>query len=315
MAGSARFAKGSGACAIQQPPRRLDMHALDHLVLEALGAAVECCRSGDGRGRSPPRSARRRAWQGAIWSGWMRLLPSKPSARPSRACGQQPLVVLQSVEHAVEGGDAGRPGREDDPLQRRRNGRPVFAGRNAEVGAQVVGARDQASRALRDLGRSDHPGGGLDHRQHRLATASRHDPPPTSPAGRRQNPPSSRATASRSASSPAGPHPIDADRDRHRPRLFAGLHRRRPRRILVRRLHRILEVEDDHVGARFPRLRDRARVGRGQEQQGPDLEKRCGHHRFSFPIGAKRLQCGRSIQGIYDEHVPYRPCRPGRSSS
>ena len=47
MTGKARFAKGRLAGrAFQHPLRRLDMHALDHLIAEAFGAPMECSHEG-----------------------------------------------------------------------------------------------------------------------------------------------------------------------------------------------------------------------------------------------------------------------------
>ena len=91
------------------------------------------------RRRSPRRSAAGRAsisvlarartggWQVSIWLGWISDLPSKPEARPSAAFGGKPVVGLEPVVDAVEGGDAGGARGEHDPLQRICSGRAARA--------------------------------------------------------------------------------------------------------------------------------------------------------------------------------------------
>jgi regulator of protease activity HflC (stomatin/prohibitin superfamily) len=68
---------------------------------------------------------------------------------------------------------------------------------------------------------------------------------------------------------PLAPDAIDPDRDRHTP--FGGnrLDGRSAGGALVGALHRILEVEDDEIGARITRLCNCAWVGRGEKEQRP----------------------------------------------
>ena len=158
--------------------------------------------------------------------------------------------------------------------------------RQAQVGAQVVGAGDQPGRLLRDLRRGENAGRGLDHRQHRLAHRVRDSVHQMRRNGARNDDeiglgPSDGIEVERM---PLGPDAIDPDRDWHRPGARDRLDRRLARRVLVLRLHRILEVEHDEVGARLARLRDGARIRRGQEQQRPHGEQVDALVAFSLPL-------------------------------
>ena len=112
-------------------------------------------------------------WQGAIWLGWIRLLPSKPRPPPLLRFREEAVGILEVVEDAVERRDARRARRKHDHLQRGGNRLARRVERQAQVGAQVVGAGDQPGACFGDCRRRKHARRRLDHRQHRLCRPSR----------------------------------------------------------------------------------------------------------------------------------------------
>ena len=145
MTGEARFAKPRlsrrRARAPAAPPR--------HACARSSGRRSARRRRGTPRPapapvRFPPRVGAKARWQGAIWLGWIRLLPSNPSAPPLPAFAHEAVGIVEAVEHAVEHRNARCARREHDHLQRGRDRLARCIERQPQVGAKVVGAGDQA---------------------------------------------------------------------------------------------------------------------------------------------------------------------------
>jgi hypothetical protein len=125
------------------------VHALDHLAFEALGAA------GRGGEEAPGvldlRLTRpEQAVGGLDLAGVDERLAVEAEALPLLALGGEAVGIVEAVVDSVEGGDARRPGGEEDGLERSGERRPAAAGAEAEVGGEVVGARDQPRRLRGD---------------------------------------------------------------------------------------------------------------------------------------------------------------------
>src|SRR4029453_4647718 len=87
-----------------------------------------------------------------------------------------------------------------------------------------------------------------------------------------------------------------SDGDRHPPFHAQRLDRRRPGGGLVLRLHRILKVENDQVGAALPGVHDRSRVASGKKQQRSQVEQaerriRIPHADFPSNAGQATASC------------------------
>src|SRR4051812_11008284 len=95
----------SGACPLQHPPRGLDVHALDHLVVEALGAAVEggdeCPGARDlgGARREGPMTERDLVRMD-------QALAVETEAPPLLRLPQEAIGIVEAVEDAIERRDA-----------------------------------------------------------------------------------------------------------------------------------------------------------------------------------------------------------------
>ena len=276
----------------QAPPLRQhrarlgDMQRFDHPSLVPLGAA--------GRRRDQPlrrlqlrsRSARRCGWRSRSGSD------GSPTCRRSRSAALrafrgEAVVRLEPVVDAVERGDSGGAGGEHDPLQRVGEARPRPA-RTARrdrrqrslvpaISAALAGAIAAASITAR---------GGLDHRQHRLAHQRTASCTSLALSALASTTKSAALCRTATTSSPKCAVARRVDPDRHRPAAKAlpgrgdgGLARRR----LVLLLHRILEIEHDHVGVERRALsRSRAdwkRAGTAASGRG---EGRSGPWRFRF---------------------------------
>jgi hypothetical protein len=142
------------------------------------------------------------------------------------------------------------------------------AERQPEVGAKIVGSGDQRARLWSDLGRGKHARSGFDHCEHRLAHRLGHSPHETrrSRAGHDHEIRPRPGHAIHVERMPFRPDAVDSDRHGHPPlrrrRIQSGV----ARGGLVRRLHRIFEVEHHHVGVGRLRFGDCPRVGCRQEQ-------------------------------------------------
>ena len=99
----------------------------------------------------------------------VQALPIEPEAASIAAFGLEPFLVSQLVENAVEGRNGRGPGREKHQLERGADGSPARVKWQSEVGPKVVRAGDQGRSLPCNFRRCQHAGGGLDHRQHRLA--------------------------------------------------------------------------------------------------------------------------------------------------
>ena len=113
------------------------MHALDHLVSEALGAAVEGFDEGfclfDFRG-----AGGEGAMAGLDLARMNKALPVEPESPPLFSLAKKTVSIVEAVEHAVERRNSSGPGGKDDQLQRRRDGLARRIQRQAQVGAKVV---------------------------------------------------------------------------------------------------------------------------------------------------------------------------------
>src|SRR4051794_12305096 len=117
MTGPRRFAKPRlVASALEHPFRGLDMHALDHLIAETLGAALEC---GDQRLRALDLRRVRTECLVARRNliGMDQALAIKPKAAAVLGFLEEPVGIIEAVEHAVEHRNAGGPSGEYDHLQ------------------------------------------------------------------------------------------------------------------------------------------------------------------------------------------------------
>src|SRR5215212_2338554 len=114
MTAAERFAKWrSGLHPREHPLSSLHMHSLDHRILESLGAAVEGL---DQLSRAVEFSfaRRERAVAGFDLAGVDQALAVEAEPSPFLRLGNEPLVVVEAVEHAVEHGDASRTRGEHD---------------------------------------------------------------------------------------------------------------------------------------------------------------------------------------------------------
>ena len=170
MTGEARFAKWrSAAGPLQHPPRRFDVHALDHLIAEPLRAAAECRDQ-----RSRPLDLRLARRKGPVARrdlvGVDQALAVEAEAPPvfalRRRSRPRPSRSLKTPSNAAM-------------PQRARRARSSAAMRRSARGVAPSGKRRSARRSLvpaispaqipRDLGRGKHACRRFDHRQHRLA--------------------------------------------------------------------------------------------------------------------------------------------------
>src|SRR5437016_13090658 len=106
MTGNGRFAKwrlvGSP---LENPLRRLDVHALDHLIAEALGAAVE--RLDERFGTLDLRRGRREgAVAGLDLAGVDQALAIETEPAAIFGLRKKAVGIIEPVEHAVERHDA-----------------------------------------------------------------------------------------------------------------------------------------------------------------------------------------------------------------
>src|SRR5947209_317057 len=109
MTGPRRFAKPRlVASALEHPFGGLNMHPLDHLIAEALGAALE--RGHEGFGALDFGSA----WTECLVArrnlvGVDQALAVKPKAAAVLGFLEEPVGIIEAVEHAVEHRNAGGP--------------------------------------------------------------------------------------------------------------------------------------------------------------------------------------------------------------
>src|SRR5260221_13130978 len=112
MTGKGRFAKGLlGVGALQHPLRRLHVHSFDHLIAEALGAAVEgrhksSCPLDLGRGRRESLVAR------GDLIGVDEALAVEAEPPPLLRLIEEAVSIIETVEYAVEGRDSPSSGSE-----------------------------------------------------------------------------------------------------------------------------------------------------------------------------------------------------------
>ena len=146
MTGTGRFAKWR---LVGDPPehplRRFDVHPLDHLVAEPLGTAVERLDQGFrpfdfGRARREGPVAR------IDLVGVDQALAIEAEPPPLLGFPQEALRIVEAVEHAIERRNASSARSKDDHLQRVGDRFARGIQRQAEVGAQIVGAGDQRRR-------------------------------------------------------------------------------------------------------------------------------------------------------------------------
>src|SRR5438128_1908493 len=105
---------------LQHALRRLDVHALDHLIVEPLGASAERL---DERFGALDLS---RAWRERLVArsdlvGVDQALAVEPKPAPALGLRKEAVGIIEPVEHAVERHDAGCAGGEDNHLQRSRD--------------------------------------------------------------------------------------------------------------------------------------------------------------------------------------------------
>ena len=249
-----------------------------------------------GRGRSPRRLAEKARLHGSICEGWIRLLPSKPSARPSAHWAVKPSRSSRSLNTPSNTGTPAARAASTVACSAICSGcRPASAGRRRSAERSLVPAIS-ASRFGRDFRGGQHPGRGLDHRQRRLADRVPHRLEQVRGGGPGKHREVRRGSRHRLdvERMPFAADRIHADRHRHRPFACDRLKRGGASVGLVLRLHRIFEVEHDHVGGRSPRLLDRPRVRRRQEQHRPYGEQ-VGRH-VDFP-SARALPSHHAGQG------------------
>src|SRR3954451_12106587 len=121
MTGTGRFAKWRlSAGAPQHPLRGFDMHALDHLIAKALGAAVEGGDQGFGT-LDLGRAWRKRLMARRDLAGMNQALAVEAKPTPLLRLLQETGGIVEAVEHAIEGGDSGGARSQHDHLQRRGN--------------------------------------------------------------------------------------------------------------------------------------------------------------------------------------------------
>ena len=287
MTAVGRFAKSSlAARPLQHPLCRLDMHPLDHLILEPLGAAVEGLDQRAARARLRPRSARTRGGRRDL-VGMDQALAVEAEPPSLRRLREKAVAIVEAVEHAVEHRDARPPapqGRSTAATPRSARAPHPAAGADRP---KVVGAGDQRRRT-----RAQSPAP-----QARLPR-SRSSPAPACPivVARRREPDArrsargtttksafERATASRSSECHSRADAVDPDRDRHRPVAPRPL---RPRPLARPSLSSGFTASSRSRTTRsapaLARLGDRPRVGRGQEQHRPYGEQVDASAAFRF---------------------------------
>src|SRR5438046_1494009 len=134
---------GSAARPVQKTLRGLNVHALDHLIIEAFGSPLECR---DQRLCSIDFRFTRR--EGAM--AWFNLVRVNQAlaveAEPPSCRGflRETLGIIEAIEHPIKRRNARGPRRQDNHLQRRRNWLPGYVKRQSKVGAKIVGASDQS---------------------------------------------------------------------------------------------------------------------------------------------------------------------------
>ena len=271
------LASDSGAASRRAPWRAapgacVDVHRLDHPALVALGAA--------GRGRDqPPRGldlglarARTARLAVSIWLGWITDLPSKPKARPFRAFRGQARRPPRAGCRRRRRRRRRRRARRARSAAARRRGPPAppSAGRPS-AGGKIVGAGDQpGAMPARSPPRRSPPRGvsiiastGLPISQPASCTCLA-----LSALARTMKSAAQWRTATTSSPKCGLSDGLTRTATGRPPKPSAVAATAASRAAALSSvLHRILEVEDDHVGGERPRLLDRARIGGGQEQQ------------------------------------------------
>ena len=241
------------------------------------------------RARPRPRSGAKARWHGSIWLGWIRLLPSKPSAPPSAASRSEALGIVEPVEHAVEHRDAGGPRGKHDQLQRSRD---RLARRVRAAGGGRRAGRWCRQSARRTRGRSPPRPARLPQSRSSPAPACRllrrHRGPRCAEIARGTTTKSAfdRATASRSSECHSVPTPLT--------RIATGIGQSSATASTAASRAAALSSgftassrsSTTRSAPRSARLGDRPRVGRRQEQHRPHGEQVECSCRFSLPLRA-----------------------------
>ena len=204
------------------------MHALDHLIAEPLGAAVE---GRDQRVR-PLTSASIGAnarWQARSGSGWIRLLPSNPSRRPSSASRRKPSRSSRPLKTPSNAAIPPRAPRARSSAAMPRSARASRRAASARSARRSLVPAIRPGATLRDLGGRKHACGGLDHRQHRLADRLGDFADEVGRDGARNDDQIGVRAADRIEIErmPFGADAVDPDRDGHRPAVRDGFDRGR----------------------------------------------------------------------------------------
>ncbi len=237
---------------------------------------------------------------GAVF-GWMRVLPSNPRIAPLAAGDLEPGVVGEVEVHAVEGDEAVGPRGEEHGPERDEHLGPAGRVPGPEVLHEVARPHHESGEARRrrgDGGRGEHAPGRLDHaperERHRRAGGGEgalHRPDLLCRLHLRQDhrvraAPCGEGEVLGAPRRPRAVHPHD-----HLPVAEAARPERlahgAPGLLLRRGRHRVLEVEDEAVHRKRPRLLEGASVRAGDVEEGAAGTDGRRHH--GRPRGAPRV--------------------------
>src|SRR5580765_3304289 len=116
------------------------MHALDHLISEALGTTVKCGNKRFGAfDLCRTRRERLMTWRDLV--GMNQALAVEAEAAAVLRFLQEAVGIVEVVEHAVESRDAGGPRGKHNHLQRGGNRLTRGIKRQTQVGAKIICSR------------------------------------------------------------------------------------------------------------------------------------------------------------------------------